>query len=92
MSVKSSNLEPALDPVDRLLELYCEWRMTCWNVRATYGRCCTVRACDRWLAYAAYEGALDREELAACAYANQVSLVSSLLERDPPASPAIASP
>lgn len=79
-----------MDPVDRLLELYCEWRTTCWDVRTTYGRFCTVRASDRPLAYAAYAAALDREESIAGAYADQVSLVSSLLERDSSASPAIA--
>jgi len=90
-AMKSSTLEPTL-AVDRLLELYCEWRTTCWDVRTAYGRFCTVRACDRPLAYAAYQGALDREELVAGAYADQVSLASSLLERDSSASPAIASP
>jgi hypothetical protein len=87
--MKLSTLEPTL-AVDRLLELYCEWRTTCWDVRAAYGRFCTVSACDRPLAYAAYEGALDREELVAGAYADQVTLLSSLLERTSPATPAIA--
>jgi hypothetical protein len=88
--MRSSNREPASDPVDRLLELYCEWRMSCWDVRATYGRFCTVCAGDRPLAYAAYAAALDREESVARAYADHVSLVSFLLERDSVASPAIA--
>jgi hypothetical protein len=87
--MKSSNLEPAL-AVDRLVELYCEWRTACWDVRAAYGRCCTVRACERSLAYAAYEGALDREELVARAYADHVALMSSLLEGDSSASLTIA--
>jgi hypothetical protein len=78
--MKSSNLEPAL-AVDRLVELYCEWRTACWDVRTMYGRFCTARGVDRPLAYAAYAGALDREELAAEAYAEHLSLVSSLLER-----------
>jgi hypothetical protein len=88
--MKSSNLEPVL-AVDRLLELYCEWRTTCWDVRTAYGRVCTVGAGDRPFAYAAYEGALDREELVARAYADQVTLVSSLVEPDSSASPVIAS-
>jgi hypothetical protein len=88
--MRSSHRDPALDPVDRLLELYCEWRMTCWHVRTTYGRFCTAAACDRPLAYAAYAAALDREESIACAYADHVSLVTFLLERDSAASPAIA--
>jgi hypothetical protein len=89
MNMKSSDLEPTL-AVDQLLELYCEWRTTCWDVRSAYERFCAVRACDRTLAYAALAGALDREELAANAYADHLTLVSSLLEDDAWASPAIA--
>jgi hypothetical protein len=88
--MRTSNREPASDPVDRLLELYCEWRMTCWDVRTTYGHFCTVSACDRPVAYAAYAAALDREESVARAYADHVSQVSSWLESDSSASPAIA--
>jgi hypothetical protein len=88
--MKLSNLEPTL-AVDRLLELYCEWRTSCWDVRTAYDRFCAVRACDRPLAYAALAGSLDREELAACAYADHLTLVSSLLEDDAWASHAIAS-
>jgi hypothetical protein len=88
--MKLSTLEPTL-AVDRLLELYCEWRTTCWDVRTAYDRFCNVRACDRALAYAALAGALDREELAACAYADHLTLVSSLFEDDAWASHAIAS-
>jgi hypothetical protein len=71
----------ALPPeyVDHLLELYCEWRTTCWDVRAAYEHFCTAQASDRTLAFAAYNAALDREESVARAYADQVSLVSSLL-------------
>lgn len=88
--MRSSNVEPAQDPVDRLLELYCEWRMTCWDVRTTYGRFCTVPACDRPLAYAAYAAALDREESVARAYADHLALVTSLLEPIFRRAPAIA--
>jgi hypothetical protein len=88
--MKLSNLEPTL-AVDRLLELYCEWRTSCWDVRTAYDRFCAVRAGDRPLAYAALAGALDREELAAGAYADHLTLVSSLLEDDAWASHAIAS-
>ena len=87
--MKSSNQEPAL-AVDRLLELYCEWRTTCWEVRTAYGRFCTVPGGDRPLAYAAYEGALDREELVARAYADHLALVTSLLEAEFSATHAIA--
>jgi hypothetical protein len=89
MTTKSLDLEPTL-AVDRLLELYCEWRTTCWDVRTAYERFCTAYACDRSLAYAAYAGALDREELVARAYADHLTFVTSLLEADFPASRAIA--
>jgi hypothetical protein len=87
--MQSSNLEPTL-AVDRLVELYCEWRTACWAVRSAYDGFCAARASDRSLAYAAYAGALDREELVALAYADHVSLMSSLLEPDSSASPAVA--
>jgi hypothetical protein len=87
--METSSLEPTL-AIDHLLELYCEWRTACWDVRSAYERFCTVRACDRRLGYAALAGALDREELAAGAYADHLTLVSSLLEDDAWASPAIA--
>jgi hypothetical protein len=89
MTMKSSNLEPTL-AIDRLLELYCEWRTACWDVRTAYKRFCTVPAADRSLAYAAYEGALDHEELVARAYADHLTLATSLLEADFSASAAIA--
>jgi hypothetical protein len=89
MTTKSSDLEPTL-AVDQLLELYCEWRTTCWGVRSAYDRFCTVRAGDRPLAYAALAGALDREELAAQAYAGHLTLVSSVLDDDAWAGPVIA--
>jgi hypothetical protein len=89
MTTKSSNLDPSL-AIDQLLELYCEWRTACWDVRTAYDRFCRVRAGERPLAHAALAGALDREELAADAYADHLTLVSSLLEDDAWASPAIA--
>jgi len=88
--METSGLEPTL-AIDQLLELYCEWRTACWDVRSAYERFCTVRACDRPLGYAALAGALDREELAADAYADHLTLVSSLLDDDAWASPAVAS-
>jgi hypothetical protein len=82
----------ALPPeyVDHLLELYCEWRTTCWDVRTAYEHFCTVQASDRTLAFAGYNAALDREESVAKAYADQVNLVSSLLAETSSAIPETA--
>ncbi len=66
------------DLVDRLLELYCDWRTECTEVPAAYERFSSAPACDRELAFAAYGAALDREQSAAELYAAQVRLVASL--------------
>jgi hypothetical protein len=65
------------EAVDRLIELYCEWRSQCWEVRGAYEQLTAASADDRALAYAAYVAALDREEAAADAYAEQVTRVGS---------------
>ena len=64
--------------VDRLIELYCEWRSACWEVRSAYERFSAARADDRALAHAAYQAALDREESAADVYAGQLTRVAWL--------------
>ncbi len=64
--------------VDRLIELYCDWRSECWEVRSAYERFTAATADDRALAYAAYRAALDREESAADVYAEQMTRVASL--------------
>jgi len=64
--------------VDRLIELYCEWRSACWEVRSAYRRFAAATADDRALAYAAYQAALDREESAADVYAGQLTRVELL--------------
>ena len=64
--------------VDRLIELYCEWRSVCWEVRSAYDQFTAATADDRALAYAAYRAALDREESASDAYAEQTTRVASL--------------
>lgn len=63
--------------VDRLIELYCDWRTACAEVRAAYERFCRACASDRALAFAAYAAALDREESACEDYAGQVHVVAS---------------
>lgn len=64
--------------IDRLIELYCDWRSQCWNVRAAYAQLTAATAGDRAVAYAAYLAALDREESAADVYAQQVTRVASV--------------
>ena len=58
---------------DQLIELYCDWRMRCEQVHATYERFTMAPKASRFLAFAAYEAALDQEECAADAYAGQIS-------------------
>jgi hypothetical protein len=65
------------DLVDRMMELYCEWRSGCADVRAAYGRFLDASASDRAAAFAAYTAALDREQSACESYAEQVRLVES---------------
>lgn len=72
----SARVRPEL--VDRLIELYCQWRSQCWDVRAAYERFTAATADDRAVAYAAYRAALDREESAADAYAEQITRVGLL--------------
>jgi capsule polysaccharide export protein KpsE/RkpR len=76
------------DLTDQLLERYCDWRNQCVGVRAAYQRLTVTRAADRTLAFAAYAAALDREESAADAYANQIRRLSHAVS---PADPSIRS-
>jgi hypothetical protein len=62
---------------DRLIELYCDWRMRCEEVRATYGRLNSARKEERPLVFAAFHAALDREGSAADAYAQQIRRLSA---------------
>ena len=76
------------DLVDRLLELYCDWRTECSAVRDAYERFLRAPACDRELAFRGYSAALDREGSVAELYGAQVRLVASLAgASDPPTQP-----
>jgi hypothetical protein len=66
------------EQVDRLIDLYCDWRTACSEVRAAYAQCTAVAAEERVLAYAVYGAALDREESAAGEYARQLIRVADL--------------
>jgi hypothetical protein len=65
------------DVVDRMIELYCDWRTACAEVRAAYGRFLDAASGERTLAFAAYTAALDREQSTCEAYARQIRLVES---------------
>jgi hypothetical protein len=71
----SAEIRP--DLVDRMIELYCDWRTACWDARAAYDRFLEAPAADRAVAFAAYMAALDREESACGAYAAQVEAIQS---------------
>ena len=71
----STEIRPEL--VDRMIELYCDWRTACWDVRAAYDRFLGAPASDRAVAFAAYLAALDREESACEFYAVQVRAIQS---------------
>jgi len=63
--------------VDRLIELYCDWRTECAHVQAAYERFADAEPADSTLAFAAYAAALDREESACESYAAQIRLIES---------------
>ena len=75
MAAMSTEIRP--DLVDRMIELYCDWRTACWDVRAAYERFVETPASDRAVAFAAYTAALDREESACDSYADQVRAIQS---------------
>jgi hypothetical protein len=66
------------DLIDRLIELYCDWRVAHAQVTGAYERFCLAPVADRALAFAAYGAALDREQCACDAYATQIRLVQGL--------------
>jgi hypothetical protein len=59
------------DLIDRLIELYCEWREECAGVHAAYEHFSGAAADSRAMAFAAYTAALDREAAACQSYADQ---------------------
>jgi hypothetical protein len=65
------------DLVDRMMDLYCDWRTECAEVQAAYDRFLDASAPDRAAAFAAYTAALDREESACESYAAQVRVLES---------------
>jgi hypothetical protein len=72
----NAQIQPEL--VDRLIELYCDWRTACSEVRAAYDQFRAAPPQERRLAYAVYGAALDREESAAGEYSRQLTRVARL--------------
>jgi hypothetical protein len=72
----STEIRPEL--IDRMIELYCDWRTACWDARTAYEWFLDAPARDRAVAFAAYTAALDREESACESYAAQVRVIQSL--------------
>jgi hypothetical protein len=75
--VTSGTVAVRPDLVDLMMDLYCDWRTECEQVRAAYERFCNASPSDRVLAFAGYTSALDQEEAACEAYAEQLELVAS---------------
>ena len=61
--------------IDRMIELYCDWRTDSAEVQAAYDRFCAARAEDRSITFAAYRAALDREQLSCETYAAQIRVI-----------------
>jgi hypothetical protein len=86
----SAQIRPEL--VDRLIELYCDWRTKCWDVRAAYKEFTSASREERAVAYAVYGAALDREESAADEYALQLMRVAHIASASPDGRDVFAKP
>jgi hypothetical protein len=64
--------------IDMLLQHYVSWREESHAVRLAYQHWADSDRGRRGVAYAGYVAALDREELAARAYADQIERVSRI--------------
>jgi hypothetical protein len=65
--------------VDEAVDAYVEWREESGTVRVAYSRWASAAAEDAERAHAAYQAALDREEVAAQVYASLIERVGELL-------------
>jgi hypothetical protein len=64
--------------VDVLVESYVRWREECLAVRLAYRFWADCERGERRLAYAGYVAALDREDHAACVYAEEIRWIRRL--------------
>ena len=69
---------PRRRSIDALLERYVYWREACEALWQAYGSWNDSDRGERGRAYAGYLAALDREELAARAYAHQIERVGRM--------------
>jgi hypothetical protein len=67
------NTETKPDVIDRLMDMYVEWREACAALWEAHQRWKAVPAAERPLAFASYRAALDREEWASHVYAHLVA-------------------
>ena len=73
MSIGVEPVSPQADVVDDAVDAYVRWREECAGAREAYRRWSSAEKADRRLACCAYTAALDREEIAACVYADAMS-------------------
>ena len=73
MNAVGAHVRP--DLIDRLIELYCDWRTRCAEVQAAYEQFLGASSAGRAGAFAAYMAALDREQSACELYAGQIRLI-----------------
>ena len=66
--------------IDRLMDMYVEWREECMEVWNAYGWWATAPPEDVRRGHEAYRAALDREEAAAKVYAGLMRRVGDLVE------------
>ena len=71
--MKTADAQVRPEVIDRLIELYCDWREECAGVHASYERFSRAAADDRALTFAAYTAALDREAAASRSYEKQLN-------------------
>ena len=71
--MKTLDAQVRPEVIDRLIELYCDWREECAVVHASYARFSSAAADDRALTFAAYTAALDREAAASRSYEDQLN-------------------
>jgi hypothetical protein len=69
------NAETQPEVIDRLMDMYVEWREECVVLWEAYERWKAVPPAERALAFASYRAALDREERAAHVYADLVGRI-----------------
>lgn len=67
---------PPSDVIDRLMDLYVDWREESDEVQIAYDRWAGGPAEEREGAFAAYQAALDREESASLAFSERIRVVT----------------